>query len=106
MAFEALGRGFNLPRLFGIRVRIDYSWFIVFGLLLWMLADNYYPQTFPGQGELTYWGMGLVSALLLFASVLAHELSHAVAARRYGLPVPGITLFIFRAGGARRRAAG
>jgi Zn-dependent protease/CBS domain-containing protein len=95
MAFETFGRGFNLPRLFGVRVRIDYSWFIVFGLLLWMLADNYYPQTFPGQGQLTYWGMGLVSALLLFASVLAHELSHAVAARRYGLPVPGITLFIF-----------
>lgn len=90
-----LGRGFNLPRILGIEVRIDYSWFIVFGLLLWTLADGYYPQTFPGQGHLTYWAMAVVSALLLFASVLAHELSHAVMARRHGLPVPRITLFIF-----------
>lgn len=95
MALRNLGRGFNLPRILGIEVRIDYSWFIIFGLLLWTLAATYYPQTFPGQWWVTYWGMGLVSALLLFASVLAHELSHAVVARHYGLPVPRITLFIF-----------
>ncbi|MBI4461356.1 MAG: hypothetical protein HY653_00475, partial [Acidobacteria bacterium] len=88
MALRNLGRGFNLPRILGIEVRIDYSWFIIFGLLLWTLAATYYPQTFPGQWWVTYWGMGLVSALLLFASVLAHELSHAVVARHYGLPVP------------------
>ncbi|MFQ5817686.1 MAG: site-2 protease family protein [Terriglobia bacterium] len=95
MALQDLGRGFNLPRILGIEIRIDYSWFIIFGLLVWMLAHRWYPQTFPGQWSGTYWGMGLVSALLLFASVLVHELSHAVVARRYGLPVPRITLFIF-----------
>ncbi|MFQ5927232.1 MAG: site-2 protease family protein [Terriglobia bacterium] len=95
MAFANLGRGFNLPRILGIEVRIDYSWFIIFGLLSWLLAARHYPQNFPGQWWVTYWGMGLVSALLLFASVLAHELSHAVVARHYGLPVPRITLFIF-----------
>lgn len=95
MAYVSWERGFNLPRILGIEVRIDYSWFIIFGLVLWTLAVGYYPQTFPGQGQWTYWGMGLMSALLLFASVLAHELSHAVMARRHGLPVPRITLFIF-----------
>jgi Zn-dependent protease/predicted transcriptional regulator len=95
MAFDQPSRGFNLPRILGIEVRIDYSWFIVFGLLLWTLADSYFPQTFPGQGPVVYWVMGAVSALLLFASVLAHELSHAVVARRSGLPVSRITLFIF-----------
>jgi len=95
MSNASWARGFNLPRILGIEVRIDYSWFIIFGLVLWTLAVGYYPQTFPGQGLLTYWGMGLVSALLLFASVLAHELSHAVMARRHGLPVSRITLFIF-----------
>lgn len=95
MALNPFGGGFNLPRILGIRVRIDYSWFVVFALLLWTLAEGYFPQAYPGQEKLTYWGMGLVSAVLLFVSVLIHELSHAVVARRYGLPVPGITLFIF-----------
>lgn len=89
------GRGIGLPRLFGIEVRIDYSWFIVFGLVLWTLAAGYFPQTFPGQEKLVYWVMGLVSAVLLFGSVLAHELSHAVVAQREGLQVPRVTLFIF-----------
>lgn len=89
------GRGIGLPRILGIEVRLDYSWFIVFGLVLWTLAAGYFPRTFPGQGAAVYWIMGLASAVLLFASVLAHELSHAVVAQREGLPVPRITLFIF-----------
>lgn len=89
------GRGIGLPRILGIEVRLDYSWFIVFGLVLWTLASGYFPRTFPGQGTAVYWIMGLASAVLLFASVLAHELSHAVVAQREGLPVPRITLFIF-----------
>lgn len=87
--------GLGLPRVFGIEVRIDYSWFIVFGLVLWTLAAGYFPRTFPGQQAPVYWVMGFVSAVLLFGSVLAHELSHAVVAQREGLPVPRITLFIF-----------
>lgn len=86
---------FGLLRVLGVEVHIDYSWFIIFGLVLWTLAAGYYPQTFPGQETVVYWGMGLVSAVLLFGSVLAHELSHAVVARSEGLPVPRITLFIF-----------
>ncbi len=89
------GRGIGLLRLFGIEIRLDYSWFIVFGLVLWTLSAGYFPQTFPGQSTAVYWVMGAVSALLLFGSVLAHELSHAVVARTEGMPVPRITLFIF-----------
>lgn len=89
------GGGLGLPRLWGIEVRLDYSWFIVFALVLWTLSAGYFPQMFPGQQTLVYWVMGLVSAVLLFGSVLTHELSHALAARQEGLSVPRITLFIF-----------
>lgn len=88
-------KAFRLTTLFGVQVRIDFSWFIVFGLVLWTLSAGYYPRTFPYQAPITYWLMGLASALLLFSSVLAHELSHALTARRYGINVRRITLFIF-----------
>jgi Zn-dependent protease len=85
----------SLGRIFGIAVDLDYSWFLVFGLLTWILAVSYYPTEFKNWSPQTYWIMGAVTAILLFLSVLLHELGHSVVAKRFGIPVPRITLFIF-----------
>ncbi len=89
---------FRLGRVMGIEIGIHVSWLIIFALLTWSLAAAYYPQLYPGWGSLTYWTLGVLSSLLLFASVLAHELGHSWVAIRRGIPVKSITLFIF--GGA------
>jgi Zn-dependent protease/CBS domain-containing protein len=87
--------GIPIGRLFGISIDLDFSWFLIVALLTWMLAASYYPTEFPGWTEGAYWGIGFVTAILLFVSVLVHELAHSLVARRYGIPVPRITLFLF-----------
>jgi Zn-dependent protease len=84
-----------LGRILGIPIRLDYSWFLIFGLLTWMLAGSYYPAEFKNWPPLLYWCMGAASAVMLFASVLLHELGHSVVALRFKVPVRSITLFIF-----------
>jgi Zn-dependent protease/predicted transcriptional regulator len=84
-----------LGRIKGIRIGLDYSWFLVFALLTWVLAVNYYPSEFKDWSSPLYWIMGAVTAILLFASVLLHELGHSVVALKYGIPVRSIKLFIF-----------
>jgi Zn-dependent protease/CBS domain-containing protein len=86
---------FTLGRVAGIRIGIDYTWLLAFALVSWSLAAGYFPQVLPRQAVLTYWSMGTMGALLLFACVLLHELSHSLVARRRGLHVDSITLFIF-----------
>jgi Zn-dependent protease/CBS domain-containing protein len=81
--------------MFRHTIPIDLSWFLLIGLLTWMLAASYYPVEFPGWTIGQYWLMGLVTALMLFASVLIHELGHSVVAKGYGMSVPRIVLFIF-----------
>jgi Zn-dependent protease len=87
----------NIPlgRILGIPIGLDYSWFLIFGLLTWMLAGSYYPAEFATWPPLLYWFMGAVTAIMLFVSVLLHELGHSVAALRFRAPVRSITLFIF-----------
>ncbi len=85
----------RLGRIFGIDIDLDYSWFLVFGLLTWVLAVNYYPAEFKTGSAWEYWLLGAVTAIMLFVSVLLHELGHSVVAKRYKIPVPRITLFIF-----------
>ncbi len=89
------GRRFDLFRIFGVTIRLDLSWFVIVALIAWSLADNFFPAAYAGLSVNTYWGMGVVGALGLFASVLVHELAHALAARRVGVSIRGITLFIF-----------
>jgi Zn-dependent protease/CBS domain-containing protein len=93
----------SLGRIFGIRIDLDYSWFLIVGLLTWVLATTYYPQQFRQWSTAEYWGLGLATAVMLFVSVLIHELGHSLVAQHLGMTVPRITLFIF--GGVSEIAA-
>lgn len=93
-------RGFRIGSIAGIDIRIDYSWFVIFFLILWTLTRNVFPSAHPGEAPATYIVMGAAGTLLFFASLLAHELSHSLMARSLGIPVHSITLFIF--GGVAR----
>ncbi len=90
----------SLGAIAGIRVGVHYSWFLVLGLFSWYLSQRLLPMGYllpgadPGWPTATYWATGTVVALLLFASVLVHELAHSVVARARGFPVEGITLFM------------
>jgi len=88
-------RGFNLMEIAGIRVVIDPSWLFIFFLVVWSLATGYFPEAQPPIHGGSAWVLGVVAALLLFGSVLVHELSHALLAQRAGIPVPRIRLFLF-----------
>lgn len=88
-------RGLTIARIWGIEIAIDVSWLFVFVLVLWSLAAGYFPAAYPGYGWGTYLGVGLAACLLFFASVLIHELAHAVVANGLGEEVRRITLFIF-----------
>lgn len=89
------GRSIELFSLFGFRVSIDLSWIIIAVLVTWSLAGSVFPRYLEGLETATYWYMGAVGALGLFASVIMHELFHSLVARRYGMPMKGITLFLF-----------
>ncbi len=79
----------------GIPVRIHYTLWLVFILITWSLAVGYMPHQYPGLSTITYWAIGIASAIILFASVLIHELSHSYIAKKNGLPIARITLFFF-----------
>ena len=87
--------GLTLFRIAGISIRLDFSWFLIFLLVLWSLSAGYLPLQYPHQGRFTYWAMGFVTTVLFFFSIVAHELSHALMAIRSGIQVPAITLFLF-----------
>ena len=93
-----MGPGWRVGRLAGIDLAIHPSWLVIAFLITYSLAESLFPRQFPGWPAGTYWIVAGATAVLFFASVLAHELSHALVARRFGLKVEGITLFIF--GGA------
>ena len=89
------GPDWKIGRMFGIPIHVHASWLFVFFFMTWSLATGYLPDTLPGLSEPRYWAMGGVAALLLFASVLLHELGHSLVALRYRIPIGQITLFIF-----------
>lgn len=90
----------KVGRILGFEIRVDPSWFIIFVLLAYSLSMGFFPDAVAGLPELSYWMLGLAASLLLFASVLLHELSHSLVGRHYGMEISGITLFIF--GGVAR----
>lgn len=88
-------QSFKLLTVFDIPIEINYTWFIILGLVVFTLARGYFPATNPELSPLAHWLMAVAAAFLLFASLLAHELSHSVVAMRNNLPIQGITLFVF-----------
>ncbi|HLC19981.1 MAG TPA: site-2 protease family protein [Candidatus Nanoarchaeia archaeon] len=82
-------------RVHGIDIYLHSSWWIIFALLSYSLSVSFFPQHYPNQTPLTYWFMALLSAVLLFTSVLCHELCHSFVARAHGIKVDKIVLFFF-----------
>jgi Zn-dependent protease len=89
------GKKINLFKMAGFQVSLDLSWFIIAILLAWTLGGFYFPQVYEGLPEYAYWIMGIAGALGLFASIVLHEFSHSIVAKKNGLPIKGINLFIF-----------
>ena len=89
------GRTVTLFKMFGFAVRVDASWLIIAVLITWTFASLLFPHYHPGLSHFEYWMMGIAGSLLLFASIIVHELAHSLVARRSGLEMKGITLFIF-----------
>ena len=89
------GPDWQIGRVCGIPIHVHSSWLFVFFFVTWSLATGYLPDMLPGLSQPRYWAMGGVAALLLFLSVLLHELGHSLVALRYHIPIGQITLFIF-----------
>lgn len=94
-------RGFVLGRVRGLTLSVHWSVLVIVWLFAWSLASTL-PASAPGYPDAVYWGAGLCGAVLFAAGLLAHELAHAVVARRAGIPVPEVTLWLF--GGVARLA--
>ena len=87
--------GLTIARIWGIPISVHASWLLVFALVAGSLAAGYFPAHHPEWGGPTRWVLGALTSLTFFASVLVHELGHSRVALRYGLPIRGITLFVF-----------
>jgi Zn-dependent protease len=91
---------FTIGRIGGVEVGVNWSWLIVFALITWSLASAVFPDQNPGLSDGTYVAMAVAAAVLFFGSLLLHELGHAWQARREGMEIDGITLWLF--GGVAR----
>jgi len=85
----------KIGKIFGIPIDIDYSWFLIFILLTWILASDYFPTQFKGWTVALYWSAAFITSIFFFASVLLHELGHSFIAKKYKIKVRKITLFVF-----------
>lgn len=90
-----MNRSVKIGSVFSIDLRLSYSWFLIFALVTWGLTAVLFPQAAPGLSMTAYIIMGVVTSLLFFGSVLFHEIMHSLVAKRYGLPIEGITLLAF-----------
>jgi Zn-dependent protease len=90
----------RLGRVAGIEVGLHWSLAIVFALIVWTLAGQVLPEVVPDQPQSAYWRVSALAAVLFYVSLLSHEMGHALVARRLGVKVDGITLWIF--GGVAR----
>jgi Zn-dependent protease/CBS domain-containing protein len=97
MVGRMLSNSFRLFTIRGIEVGVHYSWLIVFGLVTWSLSTFVFPgvPNLPRLSTVEYWLLGAITAILLFASVLIHELAHSFVALARGMQARSITLFIF-----------
>lgn len=89
------GKPLTLFRILGFEVKVDWSWLILGALIVWSLATGLFPVWYKGLEKADYWAMGVAGAVGLFLSIVFHELWHSLIARRFGLNMRGITLFLF-----------
>ena len=89
------GRPVTVFKIFGFAIKTDLSWVILAMLITWSLARGWFPELYKNLPAFAYWWMGLAGALGLFLSIVAHELTHSIVARLYGVTIKSITLFIF-----------
>lgn len=87
-------RGVKLFRIFGVQVHIELSWLILLALVVWTMGRVFFGPLYGSEPRLV-WSLAILASLLLFASILFHKLSHAVASNRLGVRVDRITLFVF-----------
>ena len=88
------GAGITLGRVMGITVRVDWSWVIIF-ILITLSISTYYKMLHPAWTDAQHWSAGIVTSLLFFVCIFLHEMGHSVVAKKYGIEVASITLFIF-----------
>ncbi|MHA1165865.1 MAG: site-2 protease family protein [Alphaproteobacteria bacterium] len=88
------GKTLTLIEVFGFKIKVNISWVFIAMLLSWALAQGYFPTVYEGLTKITYWWMGVVAVLGLFASIVLHELAHSVVARAFGMEIKGITLWL------------
>ena len=85
----------KLATISGFDIKVDPSWALIAALVTWTLSQQYFPATLPDQTSQMYVVMAVVAMLSFFGSLLLHELAHSVVARRFGVQIKGITLFLF-----------
>src|SRR5262245_2043996 len=95
-----MGSTIRLGRIAGIEFGVNWSWLVVFALIVWTLAAGIFPSTNPDLSKGTHIAMAIVAAFLFFLSILLHEFGHALVARREGIEIDGISLWLF--GGVAR----
>lgn len=88
-------KSITLFTLLGFKVKVDLTWLFLAALITWSLAAGLFPQMIPGLETYQYWALGIEGAIGVFISIVLHELGHSLVARRYGIPMKEITLFIF-----------
>ncbi|HEY4685617.1 MAG TPA: site-2 protease family protein [Dehalococcoidia bacterium] len=86
---------FRIGRLFGIEISVHWSWLFIFFLVTWTFATGILEEFYPDWTGSRRWVVASAISLIFFLSILLHEMSHSLLARRYGIPVSSITLFVF-----------
>ncbi|SCL70306.1 site-2 protease family protein [Micromonospora chersina] len=86
---------FRLGRIAGVPVGVNWSVLVIFLLIAWALSASQFPRAYPGHSAVAYVAAGLAAAVVFFLGLLAHEVAHAVVAKRNGIEVEGITLWLF-----------
>jgi len=93
--WQMQARAVRLFDIFGFQIKVEPSWILIAVLIVWSLSSSFFPDALPGLGQLDYIALSIIAMLGLFACLILHELAHSLVARRFGLGVGGITLFIF-----------